>query len=396
MDTKNKIQFELDYIKYLGILLMVFVHTAETYGATENGIGFFFARVVTNFGAAQAFMISMGITLHYSRKQTPYDFMVTGIYLLFLNFFLNIFRFFLPAAYAYYATGDPACYADMTTIISNDIFAFAGLAMLLLAAFKHLNVKPVYIFVVSVLMSIIGSFLPLADYPSFALTSFVGYFVPATSDTVFPVMNWFIFPAFGYLLGEYYVKITDKPAFMKRIAVFCIPLAIVWGLLRYYEILPFKLAITEFASYYFVNTIDAFMNITVVMAALSFFYFLAQLIGTPAFIRYGSKHFSKYYAVSWSLIYVIFRIRQVNGTDELEGEAALWLTVLFTFVATALLVRIYVSFIDGYVTSLPATVRWGLLIVVVVASVSTYAETSKYITVFPTWHNEFHGMAKLG
>lgn len=60
----------------------------------------------------------------------------------------------------------------------------------------------------------------------------LGMFI-VTADALFPLCQYFVFAAFGYLIGGFYTRIADKEALAKRVLLICVPVAAVYFVLRF-------------------------------------------------------------------------------------------------------------------------------------------------------------------
>ena len=177
--------------------------------------------------AAPVFMFLMGNGIVYSKNQDPIYLIKRGISMILLGFVVNIGEFFLPHYLAGKLLGEWNIFptAGGLLLFCVDILAFAGMAMILIGVLKKAGLSAWQIVFTAVGMSVIGSFLRFHDFGGAVPNLIAGYFIGSAGGfTAFPLFNWFIFPAAGILLGEFYIR-SDDPEAMLRFwpVLFCVP-----------------------------------------------------------------------------------------------------------------------------------------------------------------------------
>ncbi len=216
-------QPELDLMRTILILDLVLCHcylTCCTEERLTHGFAYFVDTIWGGPLAAPGFMVVMGMGMLYTGHFSSRDFARRGIKLGLLGILLNICRCTVPYLIGYAITGDYGKY--MTDIVfetfENDILMFAGLSFLLMALLRHLKLSPWVIFAIGIIMSCIATAFNGTDLHSDAANIIVGHFF-GTEDpdglvrSYFTLFNWFAIPAFGYLYGHYYIRLTDKKTF---------------------------------------------------------------------------------------------------------------------------------------------------------------------------------------
>lgn len=166
-------QVELDLLKALAVISMILCHCVIRLGLHQPGheqdvcywIGDYFFG--TYMAVAHAFMFAMGVGIVYSHKSSPADLIRRGIRLYVLGFVLNFFR------YGIYALADGLIEGEFMAetvyaLIGQDIFHFAGLALIATGFFKRLKLKENHIFIIGVILSAIGGPLAFAVQGSYA------------------------------------------------------------------------------------------------------------------------------------------------------------------------------------------------------------------------------------
>ena len=212
-------QTAIDAAKMVTILFMVLVHTfIYVFGEEELVVGFRYVLNVVLAGpfGAPVFMTCMGVGLAYSRRNDPHTMASRGVRLFTVAYILNLLRSLPYALLAW--TGQGSEYADdaLIELLGIDIFQFAGLTFLAMALFRKWNVKVPIIVLISIVLSIIGSFVRFIDTGSFVLNLFLSLFVGVHAGHIisyFPFCNWFIFVALGYAFGLLLRRCTDVKKF---------------------------------------------------------------------------------------------------------------------------------------------------------------------------------------
>lgn len=288
---KQRLYF-IDFVKAVSILAMIYIHILENF-QTESVQTSSLSYVISIMNAlvgASAFMICMGITMNYSRNNTPKIMLKRGFILLGAGYALNICRsitvFFL-------APRDRIWYE----ILNIDIFHFAGLAMIVMGIMFYFKVKPYIIPVIALVMNItiyfIGDALPFfepieGDYLSGLGMNLIGsitglFYCSSDSLSCFPLLVWFIYPAIGYCFGYYFTRCNDRDRLMKRLMMcsFIVGAGLLITDVKWNTI-PMLVSFSEFKTMRFVATTDLAYNVSpievtftmsVVFFALGLLYF---------------------------------------------------------------------------------------------------------------------------
>ena len=226
-------QRELDIAKGLIIILMSLSHAIEILGwffAPESADGFFwygFDMLIK--GTAPVFIFCMGISLCYSRRQSASDLLrraggMAGIVLL-----LELFRTLIPCLIEWLIFRDIDSIEYAYQFLCVDILQFATLALLAIALFKKLRLRPVAMLVISVVCSVIGQMLTGVSTGSAIGDFAVGYLWHSHDTAYFPLLSWLIVLLTGYSLGYMWLRLKDKPRFFKLVT----PIGLVIGVAYY-------------------------------------------------------------------------------------------------------------------------------------------------------------------
>lgn len=201
-------QKEADLAKFVCLVGMVIVHCFDvfvSFSETSSSVQFVFLFVLNCIFGAGTFMFCMGLGLAYTAKNTPGEILKRGLKIFLLGYLLNL----LCALSYLILLKDMALF--VTYLIGLDIMQFAGLALMLFGLLKKLNCPDWGIGAVSVILSVIGSLIGTVDLGNPAANIFCGLFFGSfdyewLTGGIFPLFNWFIFVAFGYLFAKYVLR----------------------------------------------------------------------------------------------------------------------------------------------------------------------------------------------
>lgn len=212
MFSKNEIntgrQIEADLAKFVCLVGMVIVHCFDTFvsfSETSSGVQYVFLFVLNCIFGAGTFMFCMGLGLAYTEKNTPELIMKRGLKVFLLGYLLN-----LACALSYLILlRDIALF--VTYLIGLDIMQFAGLALILFGLLKKLGASDPVIGVLAVILSLIGTLIGTVDLGNPLVNIFCGLFFGSfdwdwLTGGIFPLFNWFIFVAAGYLFAKYLLR----------------------------------------------------------------------------------------------------------------------------------------------------------------------------------------------
>ena len=304
-------QNDLDIAKGLSIIFMIIVHCAMIAMFFKSSESVFFIHAFCDIlggpTAAPIFMFCMGIGIVYSRRSSPELMIKRGICLLILGLLVNIGECILPHFVAGYLFNEFALFDIHGGLILFyvDILAFAGLSFILMGLFRKLKLSNKQIFLIAILMSLIGSFVRYVDFNNEVLNLIFGYFIGTTDVfTAFPLFNWFIFPASGYIYGHYFIRCKDKSKFFRFWPILII-IALAYFIITIY--LPGGYLQAE-ETYYFLNTTDAAFTLIYAHAYIGLCYWLSKFLPS-IFIKFFtimSKYINGIYIAQWIFIPLTF------------------------------------------------------------------------------------------
>ena len=295
-------QPEIDCLRAFCILNMILVHVFEE--CAENpGRAFFVLDVMETLTGASVFMICMGISIRYSKNQSAHAFFSRGFGLLTTGQLLYLLRDAFPNLIAFWCTRELPFLSRSLLVFQADILTFAGFAFLLLGICTFFRVPDWAILAIGAVMNMaaFGLFQVFRTTGSFLADQILGFFVVTDAESYFPLCCYFIFVAFGYVLGELYLRIPDKDRLANRVLAYLLPLSVAYFMIRVLVPFPMMPALFTTEQYVLNPLTDAVANIARAVCLLALFYKLISLGGgkVPALASHLSRHITQYYFISF-------------------------------------------------------------------------------------------------
>lgn len=180
-EVNIKRQFEFDMAEAVCILGMVFAHCFENLAILEDVVStptyYIIVNVLDSIFGAGTFMICMGLGISYSYKNNPNTLIKRGLTILILGYVLNIARYG-PYTLAEYLLVSPMTIKIFFTYLFDcDIMAFVGVALMLFGLLKKLKLSDFNIFLISLAMSIFGSFVRFVDFKNILIDEIFSIFI---------------------------------------------------------------------------------------------------------------------------------------------------------------------------------------------------------------------------
>lgn len=345
MNEKRIINFKrqdfLDIAKAFSIFTMIYVHVLAVglgedvlidpkNGVLVNIIGNIFGGVL----AAPVFMFCMGIGIAYSKRQNTHYYFSRGKKLFSMAWLLNIVRYVIPVSLIWLIKRDPEFIPFIAyCAFSIDILHFAGLSFLLYALLSKLRLSDKQILILSVFMSVAGSFIREFDTGSYFSSVLTGCFFGCNHEnflTAFPLFNWFIFVAAGKCFGEYLKRCDDISSLFRKIMP---PSSVFFLFYSFFGIKHYFGMFGESATlYYHMHTIDAIYAISAVFTLFGISYFVSdklpeKVLNTAVIL---SKNLNYAYCLQWLLVGWIIQSILVFGLNiQLSIPWATAVAVLF-------------------------------------------------------------------
>lgn len=307
-------QIEFDIAKVFCIFGMVIIHSflyLSNKCFDKGSLSYYVSMVwPTLFGAA-AFMICMGTGFEYTRhKDEPTFFIKRGIKVFILGYILNLIRS-TPIVFICnpVLNGSVDMFGLPLYLLNCDIFQFAGIAMICFGVFKKLKLKPGQMFLIAVIFSIISNFVPYESFGNRVIDLLAGLFIPNAcykSDTIytcFPLINYLIYPMFGYIFSIFYKRVKDKGLFYKIIIPIALLVMIVYLTFAY----RYHLSVLTPVGYYHVSLYNACFCILSCLFLFGVSYFVSKRLSDNAKSRaiFNSSCISIIYCVHWVILSIV-------------------------------------------------------------------------------------------
>ena len=215
-------QVGIDLAKCLAIIFMIIMHTLMHFDADENSTFYqIYDLIFGSILAAPVFMTAMGVGLAYSSKSTPKKIIFRGINIFIIAFILNVVRVIPKFIIAGVENASELLFTSVFyNSICGDILVFAGLALIIFGLLKLMKLKDYMILLIAVIFSLLVTLIPVFVTNNVVLNFLSGLLFPTMYgkdvNMVFPIMSWFIFPAFGYWFANQ-LKKTNKPKVYKKV-----------------------------------------------------------------------------------------------------------------------------------------------------------------------------------
>lgn len=341
-------QREMDIAKAVLIVFLAYIHCTIECTPDErlaHGLPFVLDSVIGGPLSAPMFMFSMGVGMVYTRHRAPRDFAERGIRLGAVGLALNICRFLIPFLIGYLATVEWEKYISPLPyrVFGNDIMQFACLSMLVIALFLKLGLSDAAILAVSFGMAVLGMIFNGVDTGVPLLNILLGHFIGIedAAEQVFsdfPLLNWMIFPAFGYVFGKKLRHVKDKGRFYRLISPAAGVVAVVF----------FAVGITHrygmFGEgqncYYHMAVWEAFVALCAAVGILGVYYAVSLHLPERVLGAIGalSRDINSVYCVHW--VFVVMSTNVVlyilRGTQELPVVETLLLATGVNVVSISL------------------------------------------------------------
>lgn len=214
----------------------------------------------------------------------------------------------IPYLVLYLIRKDPSLLSEkiVTEAINLDILQFAGLAFILFALLKKSGGTALLV-IAALAMSAAGSFIRMIDTGNTLANVAFGMIIGTTGDNIqsaFPLFNWFIFVAAGYLFGRLIRRCTN----MTRLSLFIAPVtsAIVFGYMAY--AVPRGIGMYNYENellFYHMNTFDAAICIMSALQLMSICYFIVKRLPEAAvgICKNISTNLNDIYLAQWVIIH---------------------------------------------------------------------------------------------
>ena len=259
---------------------------------------------------------------------------VAGVALL-----LEIARTAIPGFLEWLIFRDPECIEYVYLFFEADILQFAALAILVIALFKKLNLKPYVMVIIAALCSVAGQLLQWVSTGSTIGDIITGFIWRSNDYSYFPLFSWLIFPVCGYVFGGIWQRLQNKETFFRLVTPVSWVISIVyfasmafWG--KYY---------LSGGDYYGLGILDAVFAFIVCFAMMGLGYYLAKCGGRISnWLRSLGNRVTSVYCIHYTL-YAFLYLFLICVLEDYISQWVLIPVSVVVLVASDLLSRLYVK-----------------------------------------------------
>ena len=334
-------QLEFDIAKVLAIFFMVIIHVADNMSTVTNDTTIFsvFLDFLGGPLAAPVFMFAMGVGIVYSRHHSAKDSAKRGLSLLLMGYVLNFFRetilLLIAHANSISTTYDKSI---IDTIGTVDILQFAGMSFLLIALFRKLRIKPVYIFLIALVMQGVGSLL-IGQFDAFqkALQYILGLCFFTNQYISFPLFQWFVYPAAGMLFATILQCISDKDKFYKKVTIFSGVILLATSICSYISGLNILNYFTG-TTYYAQNFFSFMWVLPISLIFISFCYVLSKHLSEVVmnWFKKTAAQVNTIYIIQWLVITYLIAFKELAGIGYASGALVIPLGIVIAIISIIL------------------------------------------------------------
>ena len=338
-------QKELDIAKGMAIIFMVFCHSFEIL------FDFFNPDISTDFAygildvvlggsfAAPVFMFCMGISFCYSRKNSAQDMVRRALSVAVVALLLEIFRTAIPGFLEWLIFRDPSCIEYINLFFCSDILQFATLAILTIALFKKLKLKPYVMVIIAALCSVAGQLLQWVSTGSTVGDIIAGFIWRSNDYSYFPLLNWLIIPVCGYAFGGVWQRVENKDTFFRLVT----PISWVISIAYFASMAFFGEYYLSGGDYYGLGILDAVFAFVVCFAMIGLGYYLSKWCGCISnWLRSLGNRITSVYCIHWTL-YCFLYLFLICVMEDYISQWVLIPVSVVVLVASDLLSRLYVK-----------------------------------------------------
>ena len=337
-------QREIDITKGIAVIIMMFSHALEILGwffepeVAVQSVWYIADMVIS--GSAPVFVLCMGIGLSYTSKKSAKDIFRRALNIAGLAVLLEIARTAIPGFLEWLIFKDPECIEYVYLMFTVDILQFAALAMLVIALFKKLNLKPWTMVIISVVCSIAGQLLQGVSTGSNIGDIAAGFFWCTYDYSYFPLLNWLIFPVCGYAFGGLWLRLKDKDTFFSILT----PVSAVVTVLYFISMfLVGELYYFSGGLYRGLGIIDAVFMLFVCFAMVGMAYYISKLrVRAVNWLESMGKRVTSIYFAHWT-IYCFLYLVLVCVLEDYISPWTIFPTAVLVLIASDLSSRLYIK-----------------------------------------------------
>ena len=338
-------QKELDIAKGIAIIFMVLCHGFEIMGwffdpEISSDVAYFILDVVLGGSfAAPVFIFCMGISFAYSRKSSAEDMFRRALKTAGMVLLFEIARTVLPGLLQWVISGDPECIEYVDIFFSVDILQFVTMAMLVIALFKKLKLKPFVMVIIAVICSVIGQLLQGVTTGSYIGDIAVGFLWHSREYAYFPLLNWLIFPVCGYAFSSIWQRLQDKERFFRLVT----PISWMISVIYFVSMIFLGEYYLSGYEYYGLGILDVAFALIVCFAMIGLGYYLNKWGGRVAsWLGSMGNRVTSIYCIHWTL-YCFMYVFLFCFLENYVPQWVMLLTGVLVLIVSDLLSRLYIG-----------------------------------------------------
>lgn len=339
-------QKELDIAKGMAVIFIIFCHGFEILSnffdpeiSTDIAYGLLDVVLGGSF-SAPVFMFCMGICLCYSRRNSAKSIFNRALRIAGIAFLLEVTRTAIPGFLEWLIYRDPECIDYVRLFFGVDILQFAALALLTIALFKKLKLKPVVMLIIAVVCSVAGQLLQGVSTGSVVGDSITGFIWRSYEYSLFPLLSWLIIPVCGYVFGHAWQRIQDKETFFRWVT------PISWIISIAYFVSMALVGVEYYLSggdYYALGIGDAAFAFVACFAMIGLGYYLAKWKGCVSnWLRSLGSRVTSVYCIHWTL-YCFLLLLMICVQETYVSQWAIIPTAILVMIVSDMLSRLYMK-----------------------------------------------------
>lgn len=331
-------QDELDIVKGLAIIFMIWCHVYRELGAdTTTFGGMMVDSILGGPFAAPMFMICMGVGICYSRKSTPNQFFKRGGLLILAGYGLNVARFVIPQIIVSLITGSKVFTEELlSNFMQVDILQFAGVAFILIGLAKKLMFPRYTLLILAIIMSVAGVLLKDKGTGFLLADLILGLFWKTQSNAYFTLFHWFIFPVAGMFLGEWLLRCKDKKKMYQCLIPICLPIGFAAEGLA---LLVGISLLDTFTGYFYMTLIDALFLICLFISWSGLLYLFHEKFSNVSIslMQRMSRDINGIFCIHWVLLGILCAIRTLFMPELIPGFVPVTIVAIMVGIVSVLI-----------------------------------------------------------
>ncbi|NQY63254.1 MAG: DUF1624 domain-containing protein [Alteromonadaceae bacterium] len=227
---KSQRLIALDLTRGMSVLMMVCVHTLWMYGSHATQTASVIGDIVHMIGKGTAsFLLTMGISLLLSSRQSALALFYRGLTVLALGYGMNFLKFVLPIMLnvmpdnfiAAYGWQSPLSFAQVRYLVmTGDILQMAGFALVLLALVQRISTNQYFYLALAVIIATLSQELRGWQPNIEGLDYLADVFFSKDFNIYFPIFPWFSCVLVGMFMGRRYLTHQSKARLYRECLTF--------------------------------------------------------------------------------------------------------------------------------------------------------------------------------